>query len=62
MAFPLKKIPLQKVDCRKVNEIISNSYNNDQYGRENHENLRDVIDVNKENKNTIISIIDKCGW
>lgn len=62
MTFPLKNFKFEKIDCSKIKDIIGTSYDNDQGARLNDESSKEILDVDKSNKNTIISIIEKCGW
>ncbi|HMR86756.1 MAG TPA: hypothetical protein PKD51_01315 [Saprospiraceae bacterium] len=62
MTFPLKNFKFEKIDCSKIKEIIGTSYDNDQGTRQENGLSSEIIDVDIENKNTIISIIEKCGW
>lgn len=62
MTFPLKNFKFEKIDCSKIKDIIGTSYDNDQGARLNDESSKEILDIDKSNKNTIISIIEKCGW
>jgi hypothetical protein len=62
MTFPLKNFKFEKIDCSKIKETIGTSYDNDQGARLNDKSSKEILDIDKSNKITIISIIEKCGW
>ncbi|MBK9257959.1 MAG: hypothetical protein IPM42_21090 [Saprospiraceae bacterium] len=62
MGFPMEKIPFEKVNCKEISEKINKSINMDQEARAFEDNIKNNIDIDKVNKNLIISIIEKCGW
>lgn len=62
MGFPMKNFPFEKVNCKEISEKINNSINKDQEARTLEANKENIINIDKVNKNLIISIIEKCGW
>ena len=62
MSFPLKNFPFEKVNCKVISEKINKSINKDQEARSFEDDIKNIIDIDKVNKNLIISIIEKCGW
>lgn len=62
MTFPLKNFKFEKIDCSKIKDIIGTSYNNDQGARQENKVSSDIREIDRVNKNTIISILEKCGW
>ncbi|MBK8825983.1 MAG: hypothetical protein IPO26_04555 [Saprospiraceae bacterium] len=62
MGFPMKNFAFEKVNCKEISEKINNSINKDQEARTFEDNKKNIIDIDKMNKNLIISIIEKCGW
>ncbi|HLO54076.1 MAG TPA: DUF6624 domain-containing protein [Saprospiraceae bacterium] len=62
MTFPLKNFKFEKIDCSKIKDIIGTSYDNDQGARQENKVSSDIREIDRVNKNTIISILEKCGW
>lgn len=62
MSFPMKNFPFEKVNCKEISEKINNSINKDQEARASEDDFKNIVDIDKVNKNLIISIIEKCGW
>ena len=62
MSFPLKNFPFEKVNCKVISEKINKSINKDQQARSFEDDIKNIVDIDKVNKNLIISLIEKCGW